>query len=568
MTFYKKRRIYILVIVLVLLIAFELLIKVKSMNKAVIVDDTSDILFSKESGFYDDEFDLELYSSKGTIYYTLDGSEPDNNSILYTGPIHINDASNNENVHSARTDVSTGFYVDLINEYSTADPCYEVPCELVDKATIVRAVVYYDSQDIYSDIKTKSYFVGYNSKDLYDNVKVISIVTDPNNLFSYYSGLYVTGANFDEFANERLGTSSKTPYWWWWTSNYSRGYSSEKEATVQMFNEDGNLVFSQNCGINIHGGGSRGKNQKSFNLFARNKYSQYDHFMFDFFDNGYFPKRVTLTQGGDDDLIKFKDYFINKTCKNLNFATMNFVPCVLFLDGEYWGFYWLTDKYDESYFQYYYNVEPDNIIFVKNGSIEEGTEADFDDYQEMMDFCSTADFSDPQNVEKLYDLIDVDSFIDYFATMIYMGRYNDWPMNDQNVGMWRARNASIGSYNDGRWRWAVFDVNSGALTENLIQTDTFDTTLNYSFFSNIMKIDEIRNELLNRIIELGESTFNDKVVEREVYLFNDLYKPELLKSIKRFYVDDKVVFYDAYLSSTERFLLQRNDFVSQYYRFY
>ena len=52
----------------------------------------TELVFSKESGFYEKPFELELHAPRGTkIYYTLDGSEPDKEAIRYTEPIHIGD---------------------------------------------------------------------------------------------------------------------------------------------------------------------------------------------------------------------------------------------------------------------------------------------------------------------------------------------------------------------------------------------------------------------------------------------------------------------------------------------
>jgi hypothetical protein len=85
---------------------------------------------------------------------------------------------------SARTDISA------MTEYLAPD-------EGVLKAAVVRAIAV-DSQGRASDIITKTYFVGSTNVEKYKNMKVISLVTDPDNLFDYEKGIYVTGKVYDE----------------------------------------------------------------------------------------------------------------------------------------------------------------------------------------------------------------------------------------------------------------------------------------------------------------------------------------------------------------------------------
>ena len=51
-------------------------------------------VFSIPSGMYNNPFELSLSSEKGTqIYYSLDGSSPETDGILYTEPITVYDRS-------------------------------------------------------------------------------------------------------------------------------------------------------------------------------------------------------------------------------------------------------------------------------------------------------------------------------------------------------------------------------------------------------------------------------------------------------------------------------------------
>ncbi len=156
MTSYKYRGVFTVVTITLGIIMLWLICEKKSAERLAVTDDVPGLVFSRESGFYDEEFDLEIRSASGTVYYTMDGTDPTTDSILYTGPIHIIDASVNENVYSLRTDISTGFYLDLLDEFSFRAPGYTMPSYPVDKCTIIRAVVYYGNGR-YSQIKTASF---------------------------------------------------------------------------------------------------------------------------------------------------------------------------------------------------------------------------------------------------------------------------------------------------------------------------------------------------------------------------------------------------------------------------
>ena len=89
--------------------------------------DQGDIIFSKESGFYENEFRLKIYAPTKEVYYTLDGSDPDCNSIKYEGPILVEDASKNPNIYSENRNVTASFLEEEIKKYSANPEPYKIP---------------------------------------------------------------------------------------------------------------------------------------------------------------------------------------------------------------------------------------------------------------------------------------------------------------------------------------------------------------------------------------------------------------------------------------------------------
>lgn len=544
-------------------------------------DKDASLIFSAESGFYDDDFYLEIKSIGGKVYYTLDGTQPDKNSIRYTEPLHITDASENENIHSMRTDISPSFRRDVINEYAIEATryrhIYSVPDFNVDKCTIVKAVIWYGG-DNYSPVVTKSYFVGYNDKSGYEGMNVVSIITDPVNLFDYDDGIYVTGRVFDEYVDTVLSASEEDSMWISWPGNYSKESQQEKEAVCQFFDENGNLVLSQKCGIRVSGNESRTFNPKSLTLTARREYDRNRLFRNDLFHEGYYPDKVVLFNGGNDDLeLKIRDYLVYNLCDDLGMNHKSFIPYVMFLDGEYWGIYWLNERYDTDYLEYYYGVDPDGVVIVKNGMLEmpvagapDTEEAQYTDvygdfslYEDMRSFVSGNDMSDADNYRRAQRLIDIDNCAMYYAIMVYTGRCGDWPANDDNRIMWRTRRSGGSGYNDGRWRFLLYDFNSnGMMTLDGISAIDYVRMFD-PVFDSLMNNDDFKGRLFENLFRLGETTFAYDRVVNVIEDYKKITSGPIKKNWDRFYgvgaIDEDV--YNRSIESIENFFYGRNEYI-------
>ncbi len=477
-------------------------------------------------------------------------------------PLYIEDATKHPNVYSARTDTSTGFLTDLIHQYTPWDPTgYTVPAYSVDKCTVIRASLF-DSAGNCLDSITGSYFIGFQGKNVCQNIYTASIVTPPKNLFDHDIGIYVTGSTFDLTLEENL--HKEITHWYLWPSNYfNRGIDWERGAYITLFDNHQTPIMSQKCGIRIKGGGSRGLLPKSILCYARTEYSGHDTFETDIFKDNAFPNKIILFSGGNDNIFKAKDYLVNTLAHDLHFATMQFIPCALFLDGEYWGMHYITENYSAEYIHNHYQVARDNIIMIKNGSapdiLAEGMEDDLQLYKEMVDFICEHDMTNGDNYNQACDFIDIDSYIDYYATQIYIAN-SDWPHH--NFALWRTKTNDGSLYGDTKWRWMLFDVNYGGPGSETLPMDSLSNALELDpAFSSLYQNEEFRHKFAERLLYIGREVFSPEKCNLFIDQYTQTLKAPLSASNKRFYMDEKSDEFEQYVTDMRTFFAERYDVV-------
>ena len=616
--------------------------------------------FSAESGFYDNSFSLTIDVPQGTtVYYTTDGSDPTTSSERYSGAISIRDMTSEPNKYSARTDISA--YTDIL-----------APDEGVLKAAIIRAIAV-DSQGRSSSIITKTYFVGSANVAKYRNMKVISLVTDPDNLFDYEKGIYVKGKVYDEggggmtfpgmgnwgqdgqgFDMSQWGQDGQgfdMSQWgqngqgfdmsqWgqqgnlggdiqlggaggpvvtadedtigavaggfgqqgggqqWgglgqqggdaqqggWNAgggiggggmggfdmgdfafmsqaNYNqKGAAWERPANIEIF-DNGESVVSMDVGIRTKGAASRAWAQKSFNVFARMDYGK-SSVEYDLFEgkatkakNDKVIKKYdgfTIRNGGNDNMAGFFRDSVNQSLvADRDMAVQATSECILFIDGEFWGIYQLMEKYNTDYFSSHYGIKNNDVAYIKNGELEDGKDQDLSDWNSLLNEISRGDMSSDAVYQQVCQKLDIQSYIDYFASQIYWGNH-DWPGN--NTAVWRADTVDPENpYADGKWRMVLFDTEySASLADKINEVgptyNPFSSLgggggMGMGFamggsslggtFSALMKNESFRQQFELTFMDLANYNFDTKKTTEIINYYKN-YKQQILDTYNRF----------------------------------
>ena len=388
--------------------------------------------FSRESGFYDGAFELELTSEPGTtIYYTLDSSNPTAKSMKYTGAIRVYDRSVEDNKHP---------------EYSGESP--------VDKCFIVRAVAV-DSDGNPSNIITKSYFV---DQDKYMDRTVVSLVSDPDGLFGD-NGIYVTGKVYDEWYQNALANAdedgkidrSKEP-----VKNYNKkGIDWERESNLEVF-ENRDLLLNQPVGIRIQGNAYRAATKKRFSIYARKEYGLSEYFDVNLInDHSQHSMLLRVGQGGD----------LHPICQVLgrerDVETTDFVTVDVFLNGEFWYTTYLFEKFNEKNLSQKYNLSKDNIVIYKAwGSLDwDKLRSGRNPLSSLWSFIKENDLADDNNYFRYNEILDIQSYIDWYV-------YNSYLLNldyyeTSNTIFWHTIVPENKQEGDTRWRLGLYDMDLG-----------------------------------------------------------------------------------------------------------
>ena len=416
-------------------------------------------------------FRVTLQSEPDTqIYYTLDCSDPTQASVLYTGPISISET------------------------------------------TVLRTRAYKNGY-LESMMDTQTYLYDINNAS---DVFIVSLVSDPDNLFSDEKGIMVKGPN----------AQLEKPYY---GANFWQPW--EREAHVEMFDPDGGVVLDAECGIKLHGQFSRAEEQQAFKVIARNKYGD-NRFHAALFSNRPYTEYQSFllrSSGQDSDKVRMRDSVLTALAKDSSVMYQETEICILYLNGEYWGQYNIRErinKYSICQFEGWTGQEED-IDLIKANEIEmQGSNRTFED---LLSWNKEHDPATELFYEHLDSCIDIRNYIEYMAVEIFTG-------NGDTLNVKRYRNANA----DGKWRWVLFDLDWAFIVDTnsinrWLTPGGMGTNLytDNSLFISCMQNPRFKDEFLTYMGEQMATTFSTKNVLARIEERYEILRPLLTDQLAR-----------------------------------
>lgn len=550
----------------------------------------SEPVLSRESGFYDEPFDLTMAADFGQeVWYTTDGSEPApgaGTSKRYTGAIRVEDISSSPNQYSSIDTIT------IPNNYTPEEP--------VDKAVVIRAIAATSEGTEESRIVTATYFVGYQNRTEYQNVPVISLVSDPVNLFDYYKGIYTVGVKREEYnrlggfenmdpeeapahftidpegnvilPEEETPDTEGTVYWRYeYTNSQNGGRQSERAVTVNVFDAGHKLRLTQDAGIRIAGESSRAALQKSMNMFARRAYDPETGGTFsDPFSEGDEISKIRLRTS--DDTGFSLDALLMTLAEDRICAVQKAIPAAVFLDGEYWGLYYLREQYTKDYFQNHYGTNPDNLWVMKNYEAAIGDPECVHNYDIMVQQMTLADMSDPVQYGAVVYNVNLDSLIDWYCLNIYAD--NEDLTATHNLERWKTAVPEDSEYGDARWNFALYDMDQCCALDGNSSNPAVNTIEVYKnldeklYLPGYLSANEaFRKQYCLTMMDVANTTYSYERVHKKLEEWKAAYGAQVVKTIGRFVTEDgeEELFEDNCLA-VDSFFRDRRSYMEEYLR--
>lgn len=480
------------------------------------------VRFSHSPGLYDGPFWLKVteLASEYTVFYTLDGSEPNTASAVLSDSILID----------------LGAREHLLHTIPTSDS-WELP-ELSEPSAVVFRWM---AQPSYSNIQHRG--AASFLMEVPSAFPVISIITDSLHFFSEQTGIYVAG-------NGAVLNYHQTGREW------------ERPIEVDYFNTEGVWKWQQKLGARINGRSSRSNPQKSLRLYARSEYGanfiRYPFFGVD--EQSVFKRMILRVPERYFSNAIVLDEAAHRLVATLNLESNLTQPVQMLINGESWGVANMRERMDEWYLALHFNVDDEKVDIVEWDLDAVAEEGNLEAYNALMDYLKSENAADPMSLERLNEWIDLDNFIEYLSVQSILAN-KDWPAN--NIRMWRERKPGA------RWRFFFYDADGCFADAEWSPIDWITRQANdgnpVSFIVDKWKDQSaFINPWLERMHALLENELSAEKMLEALSALESMYAPVVMQQSARWHNPENVAEWKSALTEAQMFASRRAIFLKSW----
>ncbi|MBQ7179768.1 MAG: lamin tail domain-containing protein [Bacteroidaceae bacterium] len=307
-----------------------------------------------------------------------------------------------------------------------------------------------------SPVVTRSYI----RKDKNFNIPVVSVVTDPDNLYSNQTGVFVKGTN----GRRGKGTDQYCN----WNMDWDRPIN------IEIFDKTGKVLLNQEAELSRCGGHSKGFTPMSFKVKATKKYEGLNYLPYQMFPEKAFLKHrgLQFRCGGNDYHCRIRDAALQSLVQTsgIDVDLQDYQPVCHYINGKYMGTINMREPNNKLNVYANHGLDDDEIdmfeIDCDSCYIQMcGTK---DAWRELRTLSAQA--ASDESYTRLQQMVDIDELCNYMAIEFYLAN-NDWPQN--NCKGWRPIREN------GKFRFILYDLDLTFGFDNPFQV--FPGRQNYTF---------------------------------------------------------------------------------------
>jgi gliding motility-associated-like protein len=242
----------------------------------------------------------------------------------------------------------------------------------------------------------------------------------------------------------------------------------DRIGAFELFEDNGVFIDESQGDFNKHGNDSWAYSQRGFDYICRDQYGYNGDIQHQVFPSKSRTKfqRLILKPAANDNYpfsnggAHIRDAFVNvlSAHADLKLDERSWRPCIVYLNGQYWGVYEIREKVDDHDFTSYYSDQDKyHLYFLKTwgGTWQEyGSPNALPDWNNLKNYINTNNMGNPTNFAYVDSLLNWKSLCDYFMLNSYCVT-TDWL--NWNTAWWRGTDTA-GS--EKKWRYTLWDMDA------------------------------------------------------------------------------------------------------------